>query len=101
MYFYSVPINASTQNHHYKSFLHNLITTSRYEKYTGEVSGYTYEQPLLMDSYSLNFIQRRNWFLDGNKEYKKTVRLAGPIYHDLVSKKGLFEIQSCIISMTS
>lgn len=85
LYLNNVPINASTQHHHYKAFLHILTTTSRMEKSCFMNEGYYYEAASYMDDDdSVTFKSRKNMFMNGSGDYTDHVRLAGFVYHDLV-----------------
>ena len=86
LYLNNVPVNQSTQYHHYKSFLHTVISSTRMEKAAPyEVEGYWFEKGAELDTASTSFKERSNLFKDDNGNYTANARLAGFLYHDLVS----------------
>ena len=92
LFFNNVPVNQSTQHHHLKSFLHKLIDTGRMEKVTSQVEGFWYETAGRIDnSSSPSFINRQDIFKKSDGTYTKNARLAGFIYHDMVSSILYFE----------
>ena len=86
LYLNNIPVNQSTQFHHYKSFLRNLLNTTREEKASPlEVEGFWYQDGDELDtSDNGSFIMRKQLFQDENGEYTRNARLCGFIYHDLV-----------------
>lgn len=90
LYLNNVPVNQSTQYHHYKSFLHTVISSTRMEKAAPyEVEGYWFEKGAELDTNSTSFKERSNLFKDDNGDYTANARLAGFLYHDLVSSISL------------
>ena len=87
LYLNSVPINSSTQGHHMKAALHQLLTTTRMEKEALHIEGYHYMSAAFAETErDAGFVGRKKLFIDPDTgEYTKHARLAGFVYHDLVN----------------
>ena len=86
LYLNNVPVNQSSLFHNYKSYLHQLISLSRMEKACiGRTTGFIYATGSQVDDFDVgtnpSFAARRAMW---GPDFKKTVRLCGLIYHDLV-----------------
>ena len=87
LYLNNVPVNQSSLFHNYKSYLHQLISLSRMEKACiGRTTGFIYATGSQVDDFDVgtnpSFAARRAMW---GPDFKKTVRLCGLIYHDLVT----------------
>ena len=88
LYLNNVPVNQSSLFHNYKSYLHQLISLSRMEKACiGRTTGFIYATGSQVDDFNVatnpSFATRRAIW---GSDFKKTVRLCGLIYHDLVMR---------------
>ena len=86
LYLNSVPVNSSTQGHHMKAMLHQLLTTDRMEKEGLYAEGYHYTQAAFVEQErNPSYVARKRLFVDPDTgEYTRHARLVGFIYHDLV-----------------
>ena len=83
----NVPVNQSTQFHHYKSFFQTFINTTRGEKAAPlEIEAYYWEDGNEVDSKaSESFKARMRLFQKDDNFVTSPIKLTGMLYHDLVS----------------
>ena len=85
-----MPVNQSTQFHHYKAFFHQLVNTTRDEK-SGPctIEGYYWEDANDIDQKtSESFKTRMDLFKSGSDFTTAPIKLTGFLYHDLMENQA-------------
>ena len=86
----NVPVNQSTQFHHYKAFFNQLINTTRDEKSgPSEIEGYYWEDASDIDQKTGEpFKSRMKLFKSGQNYTTAPIKLTGFLYHDLMRNQA-------------